>query len=243
MLGGGVRVGHARRAMPEVHEFVDRAPGECLGGPEVELARPSRGRGVGVPVGEERKPVCQEARADHQHPFVAQRAQPESEIEEALGVEGGHGHLQYGNVRLRVHHHQRHVRAVIEPVPRFLSDGLGVRHQSLDARRELGSAGRGVHHAIEALGETVEVVRERRTGLGRSEGQGRRLPMRRDDQHGSRPRQLTSPSPEFALPTLVIEQRRSPMTEVEGGHRHRIAGHDHENALGAPACSFDRLAQ
>ena len=55
------------------------------------------------------------ARAEYQHPLIAQRRKQLARLEMVLGAAAGlHRKLQQGNVRIRPGHDQRHLCAMVE---------------------------------------------------------------------------------------------------------------------------------
>ena len=73
---------------------------------------------------------------------------------------------------------------------------------------------------VVVLGEPVEVVDERDT-TGRADGQRGALPVGRHDEDPLRSRELFSPAPELRHPSLILEQRRRTVAEVQGGESAR----------------------
>ena len=64
---------------------------------------------------------------DDQHALVAQRREPPADLEQVLGVEVRHRHLEDRDVRVGVHRQQRHPGAVVEAAGRAVQDGLARR--------------------------------------------------------------------------------------------------------------------
>ena len=178
VLDGRVCVRHPGCAGLERGELVDVASRERFGSPRVEVDRPRRRRRVDPPVLQERQPVGQEPRPDHQHPLVAQRPQPPAELEQASRVVRREAELEHRDVRVGVHHPQRHPCAVVEATAGVLVHRLGVGHRRSDPPGQRAGIRRRVRHPVEALLEPAEVVDQRRAGTRGRQAERSRLPVR-----------------------------------------------------------------
>ena len=145
VLDGRVRVAAPTAPGAEVDQLVDVAARAAPRRP-TRRTPPTSAGGAPAAVAEvhERQAVGEEPGPDDQHALVAQRGEPAAELEQPLRVERRHRDLQHRDVRVRVHHRQRDVRAVVEAASRLLGDLLVVGHQRADARGQLGRAGRVV---------------------------------------------------------------------------------------------------
>ncbi len=216
VLDARVRVGHPGGAVAEGRECLQVTGRQRLAGPVVELDRPARRRGGRVhPVlaGQEGQPVGGEPGPDHEHALVTQRLQPPAQVEEPVGFQGRHRHLQDRHVGVRVHHGQRHVGAVVQP-PVGPHDLLGVGHHRRDRVGQLRGARCGVGDLVVLAWEPAEVVHQRHR-FGGAQHQRGRLPVGRHHQDRLRPRQVGSERRELVHPAGVVDQRRCTVAEKQ----------------------------
>ncbi len=224
VLDGGMGVRHSRRA-PEVGEGVDVAALQRVCAPGVEVGRPARDRVVLHHVrAQEGQAVGHVAGADDEDALLAQGPEPAAEVHQPLRAVRRHAQLQDGDVRVRVHHLERHPGAVVEAAAGVLVDRLGVGHERGDAGGEGPGVGCRVGHLVVVLSEAAEVVDQGSAGTGRGEAQRRGLPVGADDEDGGRLRQGLAPREELSDPVRVVEDGRSAVAEVERGHRAVVRG-------------------
>jgi len=84
-----------------------------------------------------------EAGADDEYALVAQGAEPLAEGEQVAGVLGGQAELQHGHVGQRVHGHQGHPGAVVEPAADVLVHRGAVRHPARTCAASAEASGVG----------------------------------------------------------------------------------------------------
>ena len=192
--------------------------------PVVELRRPAGHPAARVPQGGQ--VVGEEAAADDQHALVAQRGELAPDVHQLLRVERRHGDLEYGDVGVREHLHQRDVRPVVEAPVRDVLDGrTGAAQQLADAVGEL----RGAGGARTAPGSSARGSPRSRRPAGRSRWRRARAgpPPSGRRPSGSRWGGAASADQAASWPgqTGSSASGGAPWREVEGGHALRGDSH------------------
>nr|ACN31223.1 unknown [Zea mays] len=155
--------------------------------PGVELGGPLRHGRVG------RANLAQVVRgaagADDEGAFLPQGRQRLAEVVVVRAVAVGlHRELAHGDVGVRVHEHQRHPGAVVEPAAVVLLHGAepGLLQEIYGPQGQVRSARSRVLELVHGLGKAIEVVDGVVAAADDVDRRRGRLPVSRDDEDGAR---------------------------------------------------------
>src|SRR5665647_1157524 len=145
------------------------------------------GHGAGV---DPAQVVGGEPRPDDQSPLVAQWRDLAADLEQLLGVEGRHRHLQDRDVGLREHLDERDVGAVVQAAALVMVHRCaGSGEQPGDVCCECRGGGRVIRHLVVSLREAPEVIDQRHFRRCR-QGERGLLPVGRDHENALRSGQI-----------------------------------------------------
>ena len=221
MLFRRVGVGTMGSANAIIHEVGRPAFHDGVMNPVAEIARPFRLGCIQLPAGQRTQIMNESAGTQHQHILLPQRSQRRTELHMVFGAELRlKRELDRGNIGLRIHQHEGHPGAMIEPTP--VIDGGCKTCLDQGVPRlfgHLGRSGRRISHAIQRFGKSTEVVNRLVDGDGIDRGHIR-VPMGGDGDDGARARERCTQTLQKIARRAIVEgkRRRTVRDENRGEH-------------------------